>query len=65
MNDILQGPPCRSPHAEASFDALKKYARDITAQAREGKLDLVPGRDEEIRRHHPGAVPAAPRTIPC
>ena len=39
-----------SPNAESSFDALKKYARDITALAREGKLDPVIGRDEEIRR---------------
>ena len=39
-----------SPNAEADFDALKKYARDVTALAREGKLDPVIGRDEEIRR---------------
>ena len=39
-----------SANAEANFDALKKYARDITALAREGKLDPVIGRDEEIRR---------------
>ncbi|MFM7690786.1 MAG: ATP-dependent chaperone ClpB, partial [Alphaproteobacteria bacterium] len=36
--------------AEDSFDALKKYARDITEVARQGKLDPVIGRDEEIRR---------------
>src|SRR3954452_845143 len=36
--------------AEATFDALKKYARDLTAAARDGKLDPVIGRDEEIRR---------------
>ncbi|MBB3174649.1 ATP-dependent Clp protease ATP-binding subunit ClpB [Endobacter medicaginis] len=39
-----------SENAEAGFDALKKYARDVTAVAREGKLDPVIGRDEEIRR---------------
>ena len=39
-----------SENAEASFDALKKYARDVTEVAREGKLDPVIGRDEEIRR---------------
>lgn len=39
-----------SENAEAGFDALKKYARDVTAIAREGKLDPVIGRDEEIRR---------------
>ena len=36
--------------AEDGYDALKKYARDLTAAAREGKLDPVIGRDEEIRR---------------
>ena len=39
-----------SPNAEASFDALNKYARDVTEVARSGKLDPVIGRDEEIRR---------------
>ena len=47
---IRQGRHVDSPNAEANFDALKKYARDITAVAREGKLDPVIGRDEEIRR---------------
>ena len=36
--------------AEANFDALNKYARDLTQAARDGKLDPVIGRDEEIRR---------------
>ena len=48
--DIRQGRRVDSANAEANFDALKKYARDITAVAREGKLDPVIGRDEEIRR---------------
>ena len=48
--DIRKGRTVDSPNAEASFDALKKYARDVTAIAREGKLDPVIGRDEEIRR---------------
>jgi ATP-dependent Clp protease ATP-binding subunit ClpB len=39
-----------SPGAEDQFEALKKYARDLTAAARAGKLDPVIGRDEEIRR---------------
>ena len=39
-----------SAGAEESFDALKKFARDITQAARDGKLDPVIGRDEEIRR---------------
>ncbi|MCW3475967.1 ATP-dependent chaperone ClpB [Limobrevibacterium gyesilva] len=48
--DIRKGRKVDSQNAEASFDALKKYARDVTALAREGKLDPVIGRDEEIRR---------------
>jgi ATP-dependent Clp protease ATP-binding subunit ClpB len=39
-----------SPEPEASFEALKKYARDLTADAKAGKLDPVIGRDDEIRR---------------
>jgi ATP-dependent Clp protease ATP-binding subunit ClpB len=39
-----------SPDPESTFDALKKYARDLTADARAGKLDPVIGRDVEIRR---------------
>ncbi len=50
VSDIRKGRRVTSENAEASFDALKKYARDITALAREGKLDPVIGRDEEIRR---------------
>jgi ATP-dependent Clp protease ATP-binding subunit ClpB len=50
VNDVRKGRKVTSPNAEASFDALKKYARDLTAVAREGKLDPVIGRDEEIRR---------------
>ena len=48
--DIRKGRKVDSQNAEAGFDALKKYARDVTALAREGKLDPVIGRDEEIRR---------------
>ncbi|HJS87706.1 MAG TPA: ATP-dependent chaperone ClpB [Acetobacteraceae bacterium] len=48
--EIRKGRRVTSQNAEASFDALKKYARDITALAREGKLDPVIGREEEIRR---------------
>jgi ATP-dependent Clp protease ATP-binding subunit ClpB len=50
INDIRKGRKVTSQNAEATFDALKKYARDVTALAREGKLDPVIGRDEEIRR---------------
>jgi len=48
--DLRKGRTVNSQNAEESFDALKKYARDITQAAREGKLDPVIGRDEEIRR---------------
>jgi ATP-dependent Clp protease ATP-binding subunit ClpB len=48
--DIRKGRKVTSQNAEATFDALKKYARDVTELAREGKLDPVIGRDEEIRR---------------
>jgi ATP-dependent Clp protease ATP-binding subunit ClpB len=50
LNDVRKGRKVTSQNAEANFDALKKYARDVTALAREGKLDPVIGRDEEIRR---------------
>ncbi|OUJ00585.1 ATP-dependent chaperone ClpB [Acetobacter cibinongensis] len=47
---IRKGRTVNSENAEANFDALKKYARDVTAVAQAGKLDPVIGRDEEIRR---------------
>jgi ATP-dependent Clp protease ATP-binding subunit ClpB len=50
LEAIRKGRKVDSANAEASFDALKKYARDITELARNGKLDPVIGRDEEIRR---------------
>jgi ATP-dependent Clp protease ATP-binding subunit ClpB len=50
VTDVRKGRKVTSQNAEATFDALKKYARDVTALAREGKLDPVIGRDEEIRR---------------
>ncbi|MEP6830364.1 MAG: ATP-dependent chaperone ClpB, partial [Rhizomicrobium sp.] len=48
--DLRQGRNADSATAENSYDALKKYARDLTEVARNGKLDPVIGRDEEIRR---------------
>jgi ATP-dependent Clp protease ATP-binding subunit ClpB len=48
--DIRKGRKVDSATAEQNFDALNKYARDVTALAREQKLDPVIGRDEEIRR---------------
>jgi len=50
INDIRKGRKVSSANAESTFDALKKYARDVTQIARDGKLDPVIGRDEEIRR---------------
>jgi len=47
---IRKGRTMNSQNAEDIFDALKKYARDITEVARQGKLDPVIGREEEIRR---------------
>jgi ATP-dependent Clp protease ATP-binding subunit ClpB len=48
--EIRKGRKVTSANAESNFDALKKYARDVTEVARSGKLDPVIGRDEEIRR---------------
>ncbi len=50
INDLRKGRTADSSGAEAGYDALKKYARDLTEAARKGKLDPVIGRDEEIRR---------------
>ncbi|MBY3239652.1 MULTISPECIES: ATP-dependent chaperone ClpB [Rhizobium] len=50
INDIRKGRTADSSNAEQGFDSLKKFARDLTAEARDGKLDPVIGRDDEIRR---------------
>ena len=50
INDMRKGRTADSASAEGNYDALKKYARDLTEDARDGKLDPVIGRDEEIRR---------------
>jgi ATP-dependent Clp protease ATP-binding subunit ClpB len=50
IEDIRKGRRADSASAEEGYDALRKYARDLTAVARDGKLDPVIGRDEEIRR---------------
>jgi ATP-dependent Clp protease ATP-binding subunit ClpB len=50
INEVRKGRKADSASAEDSYDALKKYARDFTKLARDGKLDPVIGRDEEIRR---------------
>ena len=48
--DVRKGRTADSASAEEGYDALKRYARDLTQAARDGKLDPVIGRDEEIRR---------------
>jgi ATP-dependent Clp protease ATP-binding subunit ClpB len=50
INALRKGRTADSASAEDSYDALKRYAQDLTAAAAEGKLDPVIGRDEEIRR---------------
>ncbi|MEP3348083.1 MAG: ATP-dependent chaperone ClpB [Litoreibacter sp.] len=50
INDIRKGRTADSANAEEGYDALKKYARDLTEAASEGKIDPIIGRDEEIRR---------------
>ncbi|QOG06450.1 ATP-dependent chaperone ClpB [Aureimonas sp. OT7] len=50
INEIRKGRTADSASAEQGYDALKRYARDLTKDAREGRLDPVIGRDDEIRR---------------
>jgi ATP-dependent Clp protease ATP-binding subunit ClpB len=50
INALRGGRTADSSGAENAYDAMKKYARDLTQAARDGKLDPVIGRDEEIRR---------------
>ncbi|SFD08884.1 ATP-dependent chaperone ClpB [Tropicimonas isoalkanivorans] len=50
INDVRKGRTADTASAEEGYDALKKYARDLTAAAREGKIDPIIGRDDEIRR---------------
>jgi ATP-dependent Clp protease ATP-binding subunit ClpB len=50
INEVRKGRTADTASAEEGYDALKRYARDLTADAAAGKLDPVIGRDEEIRR---------------
>src|SRR3954469_3216231 len=50
VEKMRQGRKADAPSAEQDWDSLKKYARDLTEEARQGKLDPVIGRDDEIRR---------------
>src|SRR5207248_1839723 len=50
LADLRGNQRVTDPHPEDKFQALEKYGRDLTALARQGKIDPVVGRDEEIRR---------------
>ncbi|WP_375229753.1 ATP-dependent chaperone ClpB [Roseobacter sp. S98] len=50
INDVRKGRTADSATAEDGYDALKKYAMDLTERAEAGKIDPIIGRDEEIRR---------------
>ncbi len=50
IEDLRKGRTADSASAEEGYDALKKYSRDLTEAAREGRIDPIIGRDEEIRR---------------
>ncbi|WP_299843188.1 ATP-dependent chaperone ClpB [uncultured Paracoccus sp.] len=50
INEIRKGRTADTASAEEGYEALSKYARDLTAAAEEGKIDPIIGRDEEIRR---------------
>jgi len=50
INNIRKGRTADTASAEDGYEALKKYAQDLTARAEEGKIDPIIGRDEEIRR---------------
>lgn len=50
INDVRKGRTADTASAEEGYDALKKYAMDLTERAQAGKIDPIIGRDEEIRR---------------
>jgi len=50
IEDLRGGKKADSANSESTYDAMEKFARDLTKAARDGKLDPVIGRDEEIRR---------------
>ena len=65
LQSVRGGQRVTSQNPETTYQALEKYGRDLTAEARAGKLDPVIGRDEEIRRVDPGPLAAGPRTTRC
>src|SRR5262249_60147809 len=54
LQSVRGGQRVTSPNPEGTYQALEKYGRDLTAEARAGKLDPVIGRDDEVRRVMPG-----------
>ena len=50
INDLRKGRTADTASAEDTYEALEKYAQDLTARASEGKIDPIIGRDDEIRR---------------
>ena len=50
INDVRKGRKADSADAESTYDALNKFAQDLTQRARDGKIDPIIGRDDEIRR---------------
>ena len=50
VNDVRKGRTADSRSAESSYEALERYSRDLTRLARDGKIDPIIGRDDEIRR---------------
>ena len=62
LQTVRGGQRVTRPNPEGTYQALEKYGRDLTAEARAGKLDPVIGRDEEIRRVDPGPAAGGPRT---
>ena len=65
IEEIRGGSRITDQNAEQNYQALSKYARDLTEQARKGKLDPVIGRDDEIRRTIQVLSRRTKRTIPC
>ena len=65
IENLRQGRTADSANAEAGYDALKKYARDLTEEARKGNLDPVIGRDEGNSPHHSSPVAPNQKTTRC
>jgi hypothetical protein len=63
IKDLRKGGTVSSQTQETQFNALNKYAKNLIELARQGKLDPVIGRDEEIREHCILSSAGVPRTI--